>query len=254
MRNSVAVAFTMEKSHTDLDSFEFWMNLGREVKGEIVRMIATEIHAYWEHSLVFKGADVWAMLNGMKAFSAHMSEQEKKLSIAAPLLNAEAEATAGQAGSPSPIEAPAVELLEEKKDGGNDAETLSLLGIADETPNPETIDQAIVKAFADFGKSHRNGGHRQKYKQAIRNDTIRKLTIVEGKINPGLSATINNANFETLVSLNDLYSEKVAANFGGIVNHAGQNSAQRSSVEEAPEEKTKNNGPMPNVADYMFLR
>lgn len=55
---SVTVLFEYEYSHPDLiEEGRFWDLLGEQVNGELVRLIATKILAYWELSLVFQGAD-----------------------------------------------------------------------------------------------------------------------------------------------------------------------------------------------------
>jgi hypothetical protein len=55
---SVTVLFEYEYSHPDLiEEGRFWDLLGEEAGGELVRLIATKILAYWELSLVFQGAD-----------------------------------------------------------------------------------------------------------------------------------------------------------------------------------------------------
>ena len=54
---SVTTFFYWSKSHPDLNDFDFFMNLGDEVDGEIVRVIVDEIIQYGELSLVWQGAD-----------------------------------------------------------------------------------------------------------------------------------------------------------------------------------------------------
>ena len=55
---SVTVFFEFDFSHPDLvEEGRFWGMLGKEVDGQIVRLIVTKILGYWEGSLVFQGAD-----------------------------------------------------------------------------------------------------------------------------------------------------------------------------------------------------
>lgn len=57
---SVQVHFTFEYSHPRLvEENSFWRNLGQEIDGQIVRLIATEITAFGELSLVNRGADLY---------------------------------------------------------------------------------------------------------------------------------------------------------------------------------------------------
>jgi len=54
---SVTAFFLWSKSHPDMDDNEFFYNLGKDKKGEIVRIIIDEIIQYGEFSLVWQGAD-----------------------------------------------------------------------------------------------------------------------------------------------------------------------------------------------------
>jgi hypothetical protein len=57
---SSTVFFQWEKSHPDLEGWNFWENLGREVDDEIVRLVVTQITDVGEVSIVWMGADPYA--------------------------------------------------------------------------------------------------------------------------------------------------------------------------------------------------
>lgn len=59
-RFSTTVLFDFQRSHPDLDTWQFWAMLGEEHDGEIVRLIVTEIINYSEISVVWYGADPYA--------------------------------------------------------------------------------------------------------------------------------------------------------------------------------------------------
>lgn len=55
---SLTVLFEFDYSHPRLvEEGKFWINLGEEIDGDIVRLIVTKIREIWEASLVFAGAD-----------------------------------------------------------------------------------------------------------------------------------------------------------------------------------------------------
>jgi len=64
---SVGVYFEAEKSHPELDEWEFWTHQGEKLGKDIVRLIVTEIKGFGELSLVSEGADPTA---GIRAASA----------------------------------------------------------------------------------------------------------------------------------------------------------------------------------------
>lgn len=55
---SLTVLFEFDYSHPRLvEEGKFWINLGEEIDGDIVRLVVTKIREIWEASLVFQGAD-----------------------------------------------------------------------------------------------------------------------------------------------------------------------------------------------------
>ncbi|MCH7521720.1 MAG: hypothetical protein IIB42_08505 [Candidatus Marinimicrobia bacterium] len=54
---SVSLGFNWEKSHPGLDDRRFWMELGEEFEGSIIRLLVTDILSVEHVGLVFAGAD-----------------------------------------------------------------------------------------------------------------------------------------------------------------------------------------------------
>ncbi len=54
---SVSLAFNWEKSHPQLEDWQFWMRLGEEIEGSPVRVVVSEIIAVEHIGLVYAGAD-----------------------------------------------------------------------------------------------------------------------------------------------------------------------------------------------------
>lgn len=54
---SVSLGFNWEKSHAGLEDWQFWMQLGEEVDGSIVRVVVTDVLSVEHVGLVFAGAD-----------------------------------------------------------------------------------------------------------------------------------------------------------------------------------------------------
>jgi len=63
--DSISFHFDWEKSHPDLDGYEFWENLGRKVDGELVTIDVTEMLRILEVSLVYAGGDPDAVIKGV---------------------------------------------------------------------------------------------------------------------------------------------------------------------------------------------
>ena len=54
---SISLAFNWEKSHPQLEDWQFWMRLGEEIDGSPVRVVVSEIIAVEHIGLVYAGAD-----------------------------------------------------------------------------------------------------------------------------------------------------------------------------------------------------
>lgn len=61
---SVGVRWSVSRSHPNMELEEFLSNQGKEIDGDIVRLIATKIKSFDEMSVVHQGRDPLAKLNG----------------------------------------------------------------------------------------------------------------------------------------------------------------------------------------------
>lgn len=87
---SVQMGIKWEKSHANMDNWDFWINEGREIDGKIVSKVVNEITDYSEISLVYKGADPHAkklsyltptLSKGEGAKGEGVLEKENKLKL-----------------------------------------------------------------------------------------------------------------------------------------------------------------------------
>jgi hypothetical protein len=72
---SAGIIFSYEKSHPEMDFWEFLFSLGETVDGEVVRFIVTEILDVIEVSLVYRGADPYAIRLSNIFFENKVSEK-----------------------------------------------------------------------------------------------------------------------------------------------------------------------------------
>lgn len=79
---SVGIAFESKPSHMFDSIWDFWMNLGSEVDGSIVRWIVTKINRVLEVSLVYAGADPGA--NSLSLSARSYIDQHRALQPVSP--------------------------------------------------------------------------------------------------------------------------------------------------------------------------
>lgn len=79
---SVGLEFEYEKSHPNMSDMEFYLSLGHDVDGEMVRWIVTKILDIYEISIVWEGADPNAKVQGDIVVPAQtQSETANQMSI-----------------------------------------------------------------------------------------------------------------------------------------------------------------------------
>jgi hypothetical protein len=194
---SVTVLFEFEFSHPDLaEEGRFWQLLMEEVGGQLVRLIVTKIHGYWEISLVFQGAQ----------------EENKQL----PASGVDKEQMSADGGSILQTQrSETVKLTPEQR---------ALLGLSDTVAEdvPETI---LLPALTQLGARAQAGDALMETARAECR-RVARLAILgseEGTLPPAIDSLVNKADVTELAGLTADYNRQVALRFpnGG-----------RSSVEE----------------------
>lgn len=250
--SSVTVIFEMEKSHQNMKDYEFWLNLGREIDGELVRIKVMNILEYLEHSLVFKGADIYANGRGMREFSQSMSEKLKSISVAGSL-DGQQDDSSISPHSEQPVTEQSLKNEENKTDGDEmlQKESYSLLGISEDSTT-EAIHEAIAKLVAERDTAKPAAEIGQKYLHALRQNVVRLMTLVEGKLESEMLNTIEKAELDTVKSLHKMYSEKAEKNFNLLCQECGSgNVGRRTSKEQLQSEKATDTS---QLANFLFQR
>ncbi len=212
---SMTVLFKFEYSHPDIATesrYRFFDLLGEEVEGHIVRLIVTEIIEYWEASLVFQGADRLAKQ------CDEDDEDFTDLSAAADD-NPTAQADTPPANS---NEEKTMKLTKEKK------EELGIEFDGDDVPETEIFKAAeshaaTVKAFGsvkptEVAELRTRAEAGDKFVTLQRGEVTRlaklsELGADEGDLPAVVAKQIKDADFDTLVELQDYFGKKVAEKF-----------------------------------------
>jgi hypothetical protein len=69
---SVGVEWNIKPSHPDLSLTEFFMNQGKEIDNEVVRLVVNDIYDYNELSVVYEGYDANAKVNNRLTLGEHV--------------------------------------------------------------------------------------------------------------------------------------------------------------------------------------
>ncbi len=263
--SSVYVIFEWEKSHPELNGYKFWDFLGEEFEGHIVCIVATKIHAYWEHSLVWQGADQAAKNlgdaeNEIQQFRKQMLSQHKPAQASVPDLPGtpllknpptkqqlqKLRSTFQHLQSSNPTE----ELMEEKElelQVGSiqpfRKETLAMLGIKEAEPSMERIESAVLslteknaalaKEVEQLKPEAENG---RAYLADMRAEALRLASIVEtpgGKIKDSVAKLIAGASLEAAKDLVSMYQVKADQLFPEKCQACGSTDVvRRSSIEQ----------------------
>lgn len=226
---SVTVGFEWEPSHLDLlEEGDFWRLLGREVEGQVVRLIVTKILFYRELSLVWAGADTDAKRipeddEEPAAEDAGESESKRKTKMNSASL------------PPVGNKEKTVKLSKDQK------ELLGLSHAGEDVPDAEVVNalDGLVKAQA-----HTQG--QITAAQAIiateRAEVVRLATLVEagddGKLPEVIAASIEHTPADKLSALKAHYEQKAAAKLG-VKNGTARSSVEDNPVTAAPQPKAQ---------------
>jgi hypothetical protein len=220
---SCTVDFEWDASHPDLlEKRIFWMSLGEEVDGQIVRLIVTKIRDYYELSYVYKGANPGS--NGL--LPDEDGEDEEFSAGGKP-----AQLSRGKTG---------LSLIEkETKKVKLTAEQKKRLGL--EAHSGDEVADAIVLAAVDSSITalETRANAATPIVDAARAEVLRLATLAEadkdGKLDATLSDIISKADPSQLPGLTTMYATKAEAKFAKTCQDCGsKNIGNRSSV-EAPQ-------------------
>lgn len=211
---SVSISFTgkFEKSHPDLQDWEFYSLLGHEVDGQIVRIIISEIEEYDHIGLVHEGADEEADMLGEnnKEQRANGKQQEDDMENLVLTLK-DVQALARRLG---------VAEIGNYNDLYNAVETLANnhLSLQDEVKDLKTQSEQVSEFLA------------------ARRTQVLTLLDKLGEKAEGLRKVIAGSNdLEMLAALETEYAAKLDEKFPLVCQKCGEkNLARRSSVEEPP--------------------
>lgn len=233
--HSSSVSFDLEwtKSHPNMDGYQFWANLGKEIDGQLVRIIVTKVRGYWEHSLVHNGGDRDARKLNQEAETERFRQQ--MLSSYDKKSTAFISMTTMEETMEKTVEGQAEEL---KQSVIFRTELLKQLGIEEESPSIDRVESAVLSLIEKNAALVKDAAMGQEYLKSTRAEALRLASITEsvnGKLNEGLANTISNASLQDALNLKSHYAEKVKTLFPMKCQDCGSTNVEcRSSIETKP--------------------
>jgi hypothetical protein len=221
--DSVTVKYQYDFSHPDLvEQDRFWRLMGQEVEGEIVRLIATKIMAYWELSLVFRGAQDE---NVIQPFQDDDPEPDDTVDPN--------ESMSARRSLSKPVE-----TTKERNTVKLTPELKTKLGLtshtAEEVPDDVVLQRASTLADQASIAEQMTANARV---ECLRVATLAECGSAEGTLDPALAGMINQASGASLDGLTKMYGQKVATKFTATCqNCGGKVGSVRSSIETKPDE------------------
>jgi hypothetical protein len=238
---SIGFNFKYKRSHEEMSWWMFYEMLGREVDGEIVRFIVTEITSVRELSLVWSGADELAK-GGVIEITEELKEMLKAEGVDVEDLTAEEneELNVG-AQSLEPVEREVQELNQpETNQGGHTMSDLVIKNpvllatkfgkqeIKDEVQLQELID-GLVSENARLAVDAKNG---QEYLADLKEKAIAKAALVYGNGEEGYKTSAEMKSLIGKASLAEL--KEMIKNYDAVL--AKRLPGLRSSQEELEED------------------
>lgn len=215
--DSVSISFygKFEKSHPDLDDWQFREMLGREIDGSVVRLIVTQIDAYDHVGLVYEGAD----------------EEADKLEESGKQQKENGNQIIGDGN------------MEFRLDAKILASICAALGVDTIASPAELLEglETLAESNADLQKKIAGFKARAEAFDAILKTRRDDLKALIGKVDasPAMLKVVDIADLETLAELEKEYSAKLEEKFPLKCEKCGHAGAQRrSSVEEPPAPST----------------
>ncbi len=240
---SVTVLFTYDYSHPELEKEgKFWSLLGEKVDGQIVRLIANNIEAYWEISLVFQGADKLAKSSG----GGRSDTGDEELAPAAARSH-----TAPPPGAPAPQ--PATATTQENPTVKLTAQQKKYLGL-ESVAGDDVAEEAVLRALDGLSALAAAG---EQLLNAARAECLRVATLAEAGADAPLpepiAAMIAKAGAGELPALTQMYGERAVLRFKPTCQDCGStNVSGRSSVESPPDETLSHTAPATRAGGSLF--
>lgn len=226
---SFSLSFNWEKSHEDLSMWQFVEMLGRELDGQIVRLVVTEIVDYDHIALVWEGGDS----DAKKIENARKSlRQVEDVSLPAAQLETQRIPKTERSLSMNGLTI------------SNIQQFMAALQ-TDEIANEEDLLEA-VKAMAQANAELRSkldtlaaaATAGKKYLEELREDTLRLAALVSGEEAPKepLSDLIKSADLKTLQYLHGDYQARAEKLFPAKCAACGSTEISRRSSAEEPKQ------------------
>ena len=217
---SVGLSFNWEKSHPDLEDWQFWMRLGEEIDDTCVRVIVTDILAVEHVGLVYAGADPSA--------KRYDGAQATDLALAASTaLAAAANGGSGQAqlGPGSPV--------------------WELTGVSYPDINALVSRVGQLCKLAEIGNTSITH-----LRNEVRAMVLRLEGALDRNLSDGLAAVIDQADLATLTALRDNYARRLEEALPATCHDCGSRHISRRSSRQSPVTCDKNRSPQPNPVHY----
>jgi len=219
---SVTTFFYWSKSHPDLDDFDFFMQLGDEVDGEIVRAIVDEIINYGELSLVWQGADPHAKRKLSAARDQIRLHQFKSV---------ESISATGGKGGIAMDQAQEILTLQEQL-----ATLQAEKDAAVKTGDELRVNLAALEKDAESGKKYREG-------LVTQTESLYRLLKGESANDEHIEKLIRNAPVENLEMLKSDYETLLGDKLSFNCPHCGKKIEGLRRSAEAPAGKEKKEDP-----------
>lgn len=255
---SVTVSFQWQPSHPDLmEQGRFWDLLGDEIDGKEVRIVVTKIERYWEISLVWQGADVYAKQIGpdgrpillehdLQKTELSISKNEKEALAMKDKLKDTLTIFLGKQvndeNAKELLDAHFAAVVKEKEESFQkelDAKTAelaqasSLLEIKDKELETARTELAGVKKEADLGRE---------FLSSERKEAIRLCKLAKGdKVSPVILKTLEEADLSVVQAWKEEFQKEVEDRFPLQCGSCGGKAVSRQSSlsPEVPTGETK---------------
>ncbi len=251
---SMALMFNWEQSHPELRWWEFSDFLGRELDGQIVRLIVTEITEYFHLGLVWDGGDSEAekVENGLaraQALSGPLPVPYSNLNVPENSGNKIEKITI-----PKPLHKEETNMQDFIiKELSAFQDLLGLESVKDENELLSAV-QGLSEAVEDLRSKNEalktNARLGEKYLKDTREEVLRRARVVhEGELEKTREDLILNANLETLLMLDKDYRAQEAKLFPNVCQDCGSTNIKLRSSKEELDDDIKT-GTVPNEEQF----